>query len=685
MSLFGGDSPQPFAPVSSGSEFSISPISSPESPAAQDAQTEHDESAQTDDVSPLPLDSHDEQKFHREEEVDSAEQNTRDKTPDEGRERYRGSDSMYRYHTRRERTLLSSMEQLRSDDLSLHLYNAHAWKARLRSQEIFAAKGPFRKKNAWIPGGRGQGRKEWYPDQAWTSWPLEPSLIPRPGEDYGIPQGSRKEVERGLNANGWKPREELQEDVVGLLLRHAGEQWNSRPEPTVQGLKRDASPNKSRDNRSSSRQRHRTRSVSIPPTDAEDANVDADRAPKSEEDEEEEHFISSVPVMSADEDRLRMILRPTTNHILSRLDDLLMALHHNRNGHYKAGQDSDADESRPNSLSRSRSRGSKPRRVRKKAQEDDDDDTELDEDDNENNANPSRSTSRSRKRHKTTRSAPSESTRERSSSVASSEGSDYGPYYRGPRDWSEVLGLATLIGWDEAAVQRTLRRCADLFGEDMQLSTVDDGRINTQPEPLHPPSDDTGEDAINAAEEVLSSAAVQAPIDGIQYVCPFIECPRHTLPYPSSKGFRFREHLGRAHKFNAEQMKELEAKILGGTTAVASAPTFTSTKRNPRGWVAPDPLVCPFPGCQQRGRPRTEPFSASHRLIEHLIRAHHWDPRKQPPPPVLQSPSDNAGTEPHEARASSEFFKPVLDDKIIGGVHNDGFMEPLGIRIGRSG
>lgn len=685
MSLFGGDSPPAADPVSSGSEFSISSISSPSSSTGQNAKTEHDDSAQTANGSPLSIGIPDGQDVQSEEEGDSAEQNTRDNAWDGGRERFQGTDTMYRYYIRRERSLLFSLEQLRSDDLSLHLYNAHAWKARLRSQEAFAAKGPFRKKNAWIPGGRGQGRKEWYPDQGWTSWPLETNLIPRPGEDFGVSHDTRKEVERELITNGWKPREELQEDVVGLLLRRANEQWSSRSKSTDHGPRRAVSPDgmrEGRDSRSSSRQRYRTRSVSLPPTDAEDADLGADIDPKSEEDEEE-HLVSSIPVMSADEDRLRTILRPTTNHILSRLDDLLTALHHNRNGHYRTGHDSDADGSRPSSLSRSRSRGSKTRRARKQAQEDDDDDSELDEDDNDNEANRGKSRSRSPKRHKTLQSSPSESTRARSTSVASSEGSDYGPYYRGPRDWSEVLGLAMMIGWDEAAVQRTLRRCADLFGEDMELSTVDDSRANNEPEPLRPPFDNTGEVVINTAEEALPLDALQAPTDGIQYVCPFVECPRHSLPYPSSKGFRFREHMWRKHKFDARRTKELEAKILGDTTVVVETATVTSTKRNPRGWVAPDPLLCPFPGCKSQRQSRTKPFSASHRLVEHLIRAHHWDPRKQPPPPVLQLPSDKAGTEPQREPASSENFNPESEDEIVGGVHNDGFMEPLDIRIGR--
>ena len=43
-----------------------------------------------------------------------------------------------------------------------------------------------------------------------------------------------------------------------------------------------------------------------------------------------------------------------------------------------------------------------------------------------------------------------------------------------PRDWRTALAAASLAGFPQAAVQRAAQRCADLFGEGMELRTVHD-------------------------------------------------------------------------------------------------------------------------------------------------------------------------------------------------------------------
>ena len=660
MSLFGGDTPPPAD--SSGSEFSISPISSPERRDLQTSPQEVQDHAHTADALPSDFDTLEADDVQAEDEIDQAGFDTSERITDGHRTRYQGSDSLYRYHTRRERTLYSSLEQLQANDLSLHLYNAHAWKARLRSRDEYTAKGPFRRKSAWIPGGKEQGSKEWYPDQIWTSWPLEPNLVPRPGEDFGVPKATRREMENDLRINGWKTREELQEDVFGLLMGQAKESWNSRPRATSPIANRNVSPGITREHRSS-------RSPSLGREDARHGHQsdDPEIDPKHES-ELEEGPLGSVPVMSGDDDHLRSILRPTANHVLSRLDDLLMALHHNRNGQYRNEWDNNAEGSR----SRSHSRGPKRRRPlnRTRSAEDQNHDTDAAQSGYETEAAESRSRSHSRKRHKTTDSTPSDTRRERSSSVASSAGSDHGLYHRNPRDWSEVLGLATLIGWNEAALQRTLQRCADLFGEDMQLHSVDNPSIALRSETTRPTPDAIDEHAIPVAAPANTLA--QQLTEGAYYICPFVDCARHSLPYPSSQGYRFREHLRRAHKFSAARIRNLEEEMQ------VVKKTASSTKSNPRGWVAPDPLVCPFPSCRRA----QEPFPASNRLVEHLVRAHKWNPRKEPPPPTLPAQNNDAGSEPPSGQAAPWAVDSDSDDEIVGGVHNDGFMQPLNFRKG---
>lgn len=42
------------------------------------------------------------------------------------------------------------------------------------------------------------------------------------------------------------------------------------------------------------------------------------------------------------------------------------------------------------------------------------------------------------------------------------------------RDWSQVLGVASMQGWDQGAVQRTTERCSKLFNEDMQWRSMNE-------------------------------------------------------------------------------------------------------------------------------------------------------------------------------------------------------------------
>jgi len=43
------------------------------------------------------------------------------------------------------------------------------------------------------------------------------------------------------------------------------------------------------------------------------------------------------------------------------------------------------------------------------------------------------------------------------------------------RDWSDVVGMAALSGWDSNVVQRASERCARLFGENMLFRTFIEG------------------------------------------------------------------------------------------------------------------------------------------------------------------------------------------------------------------
>lgn len=193
------------------------------------------------------------------------------------------------------------------------------------------------------------------------------------------------------------------------------------------------------------------------------------------------------PVLMADDERAREILQPTMHHILTKLDHLLMGLHQARQAYLSGAYDSasetqtDADElsgaesgkkKGRSGRSKSRSRASKSKRSRDAAM---------------------RSTRRSRSRSNGVASRNSEfeeaqnlSSPPKLSSRKQRRRKSRSPESRarllrksqarlGLRDWSDVLGIASMTGWDAAAISRAAERCAALFEEGITFRTLEEG------------------------------------------------------------------------------------------------------------------------------------------------------------------------------------------------------------------
>ena len=664
MSLFGGDSSRSRSP-SQTSDFSITPIKSP----TPDNLVQERHSGPT-------VSQHAEQQFAADtisaEDSPAEDENgtIRDIDFDAGRQRFQGSDSAWRHHTDNERMLASSLDQLRANDLSIHLYNAHSWKARLRSNETHEFIGTLKRKNRWIAGDE-HGTRPWYPEYAWTHWPLEPEKVPRKGEDFGVLYDPQVGIGLAATERMLPSGEDLQEDIYALMMQRAAEQWRARPPESAFSLR----PSRGR---SISRPRQRrSKSVGF---EAEITSAKRSAGPQTSQSADEGLNTESdlpqirpAPILSADEDQLRLILQPSVNHLMSRIDNLLMSLHHNRAGQSAVTHDSDAEESRASSLSRSRSR-SRPRDGWKKNALD----SETDHAAPRNSAH-SASRSRSRKRSKTAHSSPLPEERHRSESVSSVSssvsGSDYGPSHRNPRDWSEVLGLAAMTGWNDAALKRTLERCSKLFGEDMMLYNLDEQSSLSNGFSSHVKGRKETSAAMTTGMSDDQPFTLPKVLSG--YSCPYTDCAHHTQLYPFSQGFRFREHLRRKHKLESTEIRDLEAALH------ISGVKVPSTKNNPRGWIPPEHLVCPHQGCKRS----TAPFPESRRLVDHLMRAHKYDPRKESPPPSLRRRPARATDVDAVAEgiASASVSEVETDDDMVGGVHNDGFLQPIGAHVGKRG
>ncbi|RMZ14219.1 hypothetical protein D0862_02086 [Hortaea werneckii] len=136
----------------------------------------------------------------------------------------------------------------------------------------------------------------------------------------------------------------------------------------------------------------------------------------------------------------------------------------------------------------------------------------------------------------------------------------------GLRDWSEVLGVAALTGWDQTVIDRTARRCAALFGEkmvmrlmpEMPVDKINDEVVEYLPETI-PPLESGDSEQDEEVGEAVSSMAKGQQVNKSGWQCPYENCARHHEVY--EQRWRWREHLKRTHKLNRQQLEEFEAEL----------------------------------------------------------------------------------------------------------------------------
>lgn len=223
------------------------------------------------------------------------------------RPRFQGKWWTYRNYIQEERDLAASLAQLRAEDLGLHLYNAHALKQRARAERAAL------KKNR----ADHTGEKPWMPPRLWTAWPLEPSQVPRPYERFAPLPTIDPDDEHTIRPVGYdqqKPSREMEEIMVGIVLKNAKERFNKRKWE-------DERETDARAARSTSRRRSRAASRMT------DDESDAGRRSRAASASRAATPTGSRPVITTDDDRAHRILQPSIRSSLTQLDTLLMALH----------------------------------------------------------------------------------------------------------------------------------------------------------------------------------------------------------------------------------------------------------------------------------------------------------------------------------------------------------------------
>ncbi|KAK5256404.1 hypothetical protein LTR16_003335, partial [Cryomyces antarcticus] len=525
-------------------------------------------------------------------------------------------------HTIKERRLISSMANSRADDLSVHLYNAHAMKAKLYSPESIAGTRSWQNKERWIGGIAGDVKtKPWYPGRMWTAWPLEPEIVPRVEEQFGVAK-----IEEGIERwtmrreTSGMPSEDLEDSVMASVLRQAkerfeGRDWEgeggSKTKPDVvrgpvqeDGRLKAEEPEESRrgSTRSTASRRSsvpQTRTTSRAPSlqsddsayqalvsdnlsdpnsprrsDEELSSDDLDNAADDDGQLSTSHALNEdlpKPVIMADDEKARRILQPSIRHILTDFDGLLSGLHRARRSHYNYN---DSDDSEDDTFRGVRIR---KRRRKSKAKVPENGGTSILEKAGHPRAAKRISNADSDSGSAYTndsKSMVSSQSPSPSSSAAPSMGNQQNPRYErarrmreiGLRDWSDVIGMASIIGWDPKIIDRAARRCASLFGEGMSFRTLHEGdrlACETQPVEYLPDMVPPLESLVEHEEKDLRRASVsdRAFLDADTLNCPHTDCPKHNKIFPQR--FRLVQHIQRAHKYDPRLEPEMD-EMYGG-------------------------------------------------------------------------------------------------------------------------
>jgi len=367
--------------------------------------------------------------------------------------KWRGSRQDLLKHYSDVRAIHNSLNLIEDDDLSAHLYNIHGLKRGIYPDILGVV--PKKPVKQWMRKERlFESSGEWYPHRDWTSWPLEPASVPRGDERatwakerQGDVEGARRDRERQLNL---RPGHDLEEILLGEFTRQARKTFEARewdveshsedegresaaPEAhgkkrsrTVEGLPSDSDTRRSGKVRKLMRYETASAMVSRSGTPLKHEMLEG----------------PFEPVVLADDDEGREIAMPMVNHIMHSLDSLLHGLHKSRVHQVTAFKG----------------------RQRKAQEEGDEEYSDLE--DGEDGKQTSESEADSTASETDTSRGLSTRRRKKRRPLR-------------PRDWSEVLSMAAIVGWKPAIIQRAKARCEALFAESMDFHDLDKGPYDT--------------------------------------------------------------------------------------------------------------------------------------------------------------------------------------------------------------
>ncbi|EGD90684.1 hypothetical protein H112_02151 [Trichophyton rubrum D6] len=424
--------------------------------------------------------------------------------------KFHGPPSTWRGWTRRERHEYAALETMRSRDLSIHLYNsftlknkAKKAKARTLATETFNGASSEEQQDSIF---------SFAPNRGWTAWPMPTDEVPRADERINKDPDDAWTLSMVPDN---RPSAELEECILAHMMRISRQRFEARPWDwrDARRFEREGSP----------------------------SGYDSESVPVKDENRSDDLLPPSPdlhPVIQTDDEKSRKLLRPEARNILERLDNLLLNLQAARSTCAAVSRGSKRESKLPNTGARSSTLNDEarsPSQINYAC-------SVIGSEDGVNSGD-----------DKITSTSPLQDRENRVDRFEYHLPSQTSPQKRpvrfGLRDWSEVLGMASLTGWPTVAVMRASRRCADLFGEDQEFRTMYENPVQLgktedgMPCWRHSESDQSDAEAQPTGNRPMFSG-IDNPKQDERY-CPVAGCPRQLRGF--SRAWNLNQHLKKAH------------------------------------------------------------------------------------------------------------------------------------------
>ncbi|KAI9680392.1 MAG: hypothetical protein M1829_001278 [Trizodia sp. TS-e1964] len=498
--------------------------------------------------------------------------------------KFHGYSSTWCKHTEQDRLIYKSLNQLRNTDLAVHLFAAHSLKRRLRNPSSTFSPEPWKSKKSWIGpepvtetgSNAGENENRFCPAKSWTAWPLNNELVPREGFVNWEDNPFNKFYNEPSVSNT------LLDILVTLSLKAAKERFLARPDQ----------------DQTSVEPRVETRG---------DITSNSGVGTGGPSDGSTFPFRLVKPIIMADDIKAENILKPTIQHIIASFDKLLLALHQSRKSYARGiikkptralnlniGSVSGTSSNAPSVYQMGRDGENLSQEVRIPELPQNEEDDEL------SDSSPA-AKGRKRKSKKKGKAGPVSSVESLESRLSqkSPTGLLKNPdlevlpeqinppprpsrrrRYQAPpevsaqfsfdrqlrlglRDWSDILSMACLIGWDANAVLRASDRCSRLFGESMTFGVYgSDGNMihsdseagknsdssGSQPQDARSSTarkSSEGEAAISIKKPRTYRKAAGPKAKSEDLFCPFEDCNRSRQGF--SRRWNLKQHIKVRH------------------------------------------------------------------------------------------------------------------------------------------